>query len=231
MRALPLSIGTIHFVGIGGIGMSGIAEILHNLGYAVQGSDLVDGANVQRLQQLGIAVEIGHKADAHRLPGRRSSPPQAAQRRPCRLQDLDGADHADRILQVDSRVRIQRQKLLSKLRNLELREITSQVFVGWHAGKAEAIAQRIDVEHRAAFDDGNEPAPRDVVDGGASTLDILGRVERRAGIDEINHVVTDLPPLLVARLVGGDVQPFVDLARVGDHDLATDRHRQVEGEC
>jgi UDP-N-acetylmuramate--alanine ligase len=63
MKALPLQIGTIHFVGIGGIGMSGIAEILHNLGYAVQGSDLVDGANVQRLQQLGIAVEIGHKAE------------------------------------------------------------------------------------------------------------------------------------------------------------------------
>ena len=46
MRALPLSIGTIHFVGIGGIGMSGIAEVLHNLGYAVQGSDIADSANV-----------------------------------------------------------------------------------------------------------------------------------------------------------------------------------------
>src|SRR6266702_187084 len=53
----------IHFVGIGGIGMSGIAEILHNLGYAVQGSDLVDGANVHRLQQLGISVEIGHRPE------------------------------------------------------------------------------------------------------------------------------------------------------------------------
>ena len=42
MRALPLSIGTIHFVGIGGIGMSGIAEVLHNLGYAVQGSDIAE---------------------------------------------------------------------------------------------------------------------------------------------------------------------------------------------
>ena len=42
MRALPLSIGTIHFVGIGGIGMSGIAEVLHNLGYVVQGSDISD---------------------------------------------------------------------------------------------------------------------------------------------------------------------------------------------
>ncbi len=47
MRALPLSIGTIHFVGIGGIGMSGIAEVLNNLGYSVQGSDIADGANVK----------------------------------------------------------------------------------------------------------------------------------------------------------------------------------------
>jgi UDP-N-acetylmuramate--alanine ligase len=63
MRALPLSIGTIHFVGIGGIGMSGIAEILHNLGYAVQGSDQSDSANVKRLTALGIKVMIGHRAE------------------------------------------------------------------------------------------------------------------------------------------------------------------------
>jgi UDP-N-acetylmuramate--alanine ligase len=63
MRALPLTIGTIHFVGIGGIGMSGIAEILHNLGYAVQGSDVADGANAQRLAGFGIPVHIGHKAE------------------------------------------------------------------------------------------------------------------------------------------------------------------------
>ena len=62
MRALPLSIGTIHFVGIGGIGMSGIAEVLHNLGYAVQGSDIAESANVQRLREAGIAVAIGHDA-------------------------------------------------------------------------------------------------------------------------------------------------------------------------
>ncbi len=54
MRALPLSIGTIHFVGIGGIGMSGIAEVLHNLNYSVQGSDLGDNANVKRLRGLGF---------------------------------------------------------------------------------------------------------------------------------------------------------------------------------
>ena len=60
MRALPLGIGTIHFVGIGGIGMSGIAEVLHTLGYAVQGSDITDNANVKRLREAGIPVAIGH---------------------------------------------------------------------------------------------------------------------------------------------------------------------------
>ena len=62
MRALPLSIGLIHFVGIGGIGMSGIAEVMHNLGYQVQGSDIAETANVRRLQGLGIDVHIGHDA-------------------------------------------------------------------------------------------------------------------------------------------------------------------------
>ena len=62
MRALPLSIGTIHFVGIGGIGMSGIAEVLHNLGYSVQGSDVADNPNVRRLRALGIQIAIGHAA-------------------------------------------------------------------------------------------------------------------------------------------------------------------------
>ena len=62
MRSLPESIGPIHFVGIGGIGMSGIAEVLHNLGYRVQGSDLAAGANTRRLAELGIGVAIGHRA-------------------------------------------------------------------------------------------------------------------------------------------------------------------------
>lgn len=63
MNALPLSIGTIHFVGIGGIGMSGIAEILHNLNYSVQGSDIADSANVKRLRELGIDISIGHRGE------------------------------------------------------------------------------------------------------------------------------------------------------------------------
>jgi UDP-N-acetylmuramate--alanine ligase len=62
MRALPISIGAIHFVGIGGIGMSGIAEVLHTLGYQVQGSDVAEGANVARLRAAGIPVMIGHDA-------------------------------------------------------------------------------------------------------------------------------------------------------------------------
>jgi len=60
VRGVPTDIGTIHFVGIGGIGMSGIAEVMHNLGYAVQGSDIAEGASVERLRGRGIAVHIGH---------------------------------------------------------------------------------------------------------------------------------------------------------------------------
>ncbi|CCE08934.1 UDP-N-acetyl-muramate:alanine ligase, L-alanine adding enzyme [Bradyrhizobium sp. STM 3843] len=60
---LPREIGPIHFVGIGGIGMSGIAEVLCNLGYTVQGSDAADNANVGRLREKGIAVSVGHKAE------------------------------------------------------------------------------------------------------------------------------------------------------------------------
>ena len=63
MRALPLDIGAIHFVGIGGIGMSGIAEVMHKLGYRVQGSDLVGSSNVDRLVALGIPVAVGHAAE------------------------------------------------------------------------------------------------------------------------------------------------------------------------
>ncbi|HYM30561.1 MAG TPA: UDP-N-acetylmuramate--L-alanine ligase [Candidatus Cybelea sp.] len=63
MRTLPLDIGIIHFVGIGGIGMSGIAEVMRNLGYTVQGSDLTANANVKRLQDLGIKVSVGHAAE------------------------------------------------------------------------------------------------------------------------------------------------------------------------
>ncbi len=63
MSDLARNFGTIHFAGIGGIGMSGIAEVMHNLGYTVQGSDLADNANVKRLRDLGIHVFIGQKAE------------------------------------------------------------------------------------------------------------------------------------------------------------------------
>jgi UDP-N-acetylmuramate--alanine ligase len=61
-RPSPIRVpfGTIHFIGIGGIGMSGIAEIMHNLGYRVQGSDAADNANVRRLRALGVRVAMGH---------------------------------------------------------------------------------------------------------------------------------------------------------------------------
>jgi UDP-N-acetylmuramate--alanine ligase len=60
---LPREIGPIHFVGIGGIGMSGIAEVLSNLGYTVQGSDAADGANVARLREKGVKVSVGHRPE------------------------------------------------------------------------------------------------------------------------------------------------------------------------
>jgi UDP-N-acetylmuramate--alanine ligase len=60
---LPREIGPIHFVGIGGIGMSGIAEVLNNLGHTVQGSDAAESGNVARLRDRGIKVSIGHNAE------------------------------------------------------------------------------------------------------------------------------------------------------------------------
>jgi len=63
MKGVGTDIGTIHFIGIGGIGMSGIAEVMHNLGYRVQGSDVAEGYVVEGLRKKGIPVMIGHKAE------------------------------------------------------------------------------------------------------------------------------------------------------------------------
>ena len=63
MRGVGTDIGTIHFIGIGGIGMSGIAEVMHNLGYKVQGSDIAESYVIDGLRKLGITVMIGHKAE------------------------------------------------------------------------------------------------------------------------------------------------------------------------
>jgi UDP-N-acetylmuramate--alanine ligase len=63
MRGVGTDIGTIHFIGIGGIGMSGIAEVMHILGYRVQGSDVAEGYVVESLRKAGIEVVIGHHPD------------------------------------------------------------------------------------------------------------------------------------------------------------------------
>jgi len=60
---LPFSAGVVHFVGIGGIGMSGMAEVMHNLGYQVQGSDIAESPNIERLRDKGMTVLIGHKPE------------------------------------------------------------------------------------------------------------------------------------------------------------------------
>ncbi|WP_420136670.1 UDP-N-acetylmuramate--L-alanine ligase [Sphingomonas sp.] len=63
MKGVATDIGTIHFIGIGGIGMSGIAEVMHNLGYKVQGSDVAEGYVIEGLRKRGIPVAIGHAAE------------------------------------------------------------------------------------------------------------------------------------------------------------------------
>ena len=62
LRPVPFDLGPVHFVGIGGIGMSGIAEIMLKIGYSVQGSDAKASANTERLEKLGARVFIGHDA-------------------------------------------------------------------------------------------------------------------------------------------------------------------------
>jgi UDP-N-acetylmuramate--alanine ligase len=63
MKGVAKDIGTIHFVGIGGIGMSGIAEVMHNLGYRVQGSDAAEGYVIEALRKRGIPIAIGQSAE------------------------------------------------------------------------------------------------------------------------------------------------------------------------
>ena len=67
MRMMSPDIGVLHFVGIGGIGMSGIATLLVSLGYVVQGSDMAENANVKRLREQGVNVYIGHDANHLKL--------------------------------------------------------------------------------------------------------------------------------------------------------------------
>ena len=57
------AVKNIHFIGMGGSGMSGIAEVLHNLGYVISGSDLSDSHTLRRLKSLGIKTFIGHAAE------------------------------------------------------------------------------------------------------------------------------------------------------------------------
>ena len=63
MKGVSTEIGTIHFVGVGGIGMSGIAEVMNNLGYTVQGSDIAESPVIERLREHGITVKIGHEKE------------------------------------------------------------------------------------------------------------------------------------------------------------------------
>ena len=75
---LPPKLGPIHFIGIGGIGMSGIAEVMHNLGYTVQGSDAADNYNVKRLDEKGIRTFVGHRPRTWTAPRSSWSRPRSS---------------------------------------------------------------------------------------------------------------------------------------------------------
>jgi UDP-N-acetylmuramate--alanine ligase len=75
MRGMPKEIGALHFIGIGGIGMSGIAEILNALEYTVQGSDQAESTNIKRLRTKGVDIKIGH--EAANLKTKSGAPPVA----------------------------------------------------------------------------------------------------------------------------------------------------------
>ena len=99
---LPRDIGPVHFVGIGGIGMSGIAEVLANLGYTVTGSDVADSANVKRLRDKGIRVAIGHKAENLDAGNSSCRRPQHFNERPAwRRQNLDGEKFYNNLAKIN----------------------------------------------------------------------------------------------------------------------------------
>ncbi|VTO17441.1 UDP-N-acetylmuramate--L-alanine ligase [Brevundimonas vancanneytii] len=80
LRPVPFALGPVHFVGIGGIGMSGIAEIMLKIGYQVQGSDAKASANTERLEKLGARIYIGHDAAHVTEASRRWSIPRRSSR-------------------------------------------------------------------------------------------------------------------------------------------------------
>jgi UDP-N-acetylmuramate--alanine ligase len=104
LTRVPLDIGAIHFIGIGGIGMSGIAEIMHNLGHKVQGSDTADNANVKRLRAMGIPVALGHSAenlrDAYVVVYSSAVKPGNAEFEAARLQGLPLVRRAEMLAEI-----------------------------------------------------------------------------------------------------------------------------------
>jgi UDP-N-acetylmuramate--alanine ligase len=78
LRPVPFDLGPVHFIGIGGIGMSGIAEIMLEIGYTVQGSDAKASANTERLSKLGRSIHVGHDPAHSRAPPPSSTRPPSS---------------------------------------------------------------------------------------------------------------------------------------------------------
>ncbi len=141
MHGLPESAGTLHFVGIGGIGMSGIAEILQSLGYEVQGSDMAESANVRRLREGGMQVSVGH--DPENLKDKDGNPPAAIV-----ISSAILPDNPELTAAREAKIPVvRRAEMLAELMRLK-----SAVAVGGTHGKTTTTAMIGEMMEEAGFD-------------------------------------------------------------------------------
>ena len=141
MKSMPVEIGALHFIGIGGIGMSGIAEILHTLGYTVQGSDVKESANVARLRGNGIVISIGH--DAKNIKDAKGNFPAAVI-----ISSAVKNDNAELRAARDAKVPIvRRAEMLAELMRLK-----TAIAVGGTHGKTTTTSMIGQMLETAAFD-------------------------------------------------------------------------------
>ena len=174
--------------------------------------------------------ERGSQADVDCPPWRRCPSAQPSQRRTGHLQHFDGAHHPHRVAQIHAGVGVELQQSGSQRVEVHAFERDPELRVRRDAGQAETFGERVDVEHRAPLHDRDTPTREDVLDRSVRAFHVLSCVEARGRIDEIDHVIAHAPAMIRRRLVGRDVEPLVDLAGVGDHDLAAQRHRDLEGQ-
>ncbi|GJL86086.1 MAG: UDP-N-acetylmuramate--L-alanine ligase [Micavibrio sp.] len=141
MQGLPKNSGTLHFIGIGGIGMSGIAEVLHALGHKVQGSDMAENANVKRLTQNGIRISVGH--DPKNLKDENGEPPAAVV-----ISSAVKNDNVELAAAREAKIPIVRRAAMLA----ELMKLKSAIAVGGTHGKTTTTSMIGETLEAAGFD-------------------------------------------------------------------------------